>query len=444
MAVEVQPVPGSKVYPRWVGPSLIIGLALVLVVLWYRQRPDGIGDVRFAGELIGVEIVTLLCWALVLMTLLPLVERVFGGLDRMTVWHRRVAVVAVILIPVHLILISTQEDPDASTIGNALGYIALFGLVILILWAILPTLIRLRLKVPHRLRDVAQRGFHQWMSWHRFIGLFVIAAMLHGIFVDQVLREASSLRWIFVAICAVGVAAYGYRELWLQPRLRNFSYTVSETRHLDSSVAEVTLAPAAEAVTFTPGQFLFIGFNGFDEGRKHPFTISSGAGEPHLRLSIANAGDFTRDVYQQMTPGVTAKIVGPFGQFDYTDGGANQIWAAGGIGVTPFISWIRSFPAKLTRSIDFFYSVRTRADAIFLDEMQAAAAAHDSFTLHLHCSDTDGFLTATEITAVVKDPGTTWAYMCGPLPMVTAFKDGLHAQGVPNRNIIWEHFTSIR
>jgi ferredoxin-NADP reductase len=54
-------------------------------------------------------------------------------------------------------------------------------------------------------------------------------------------------------------------------------------------------------------------------------------------------------------------VLGPFGGLDHRDGGQRQIWIAGGTGVTPFISWIRSLDSGFAREVEFWYSVRDPA-----------------------------------------------------------------------------------
>lgn len=426
------------------GPALVVASTLAVVFLWCVQRPPGIPDARFIGEVLGVEAVLLFTWTLVLMALLSPVQRLFGGLDAMTVAHRRTAVVGLGVIVLHWLLVITSRDPDDRSTGNLLGTIALWGLVLFILWAILPTLVRWRIRFPHWLRTISQRGFQTWVSWHRLIGLFVLAAMLHGILVDQVLREAPVALAVYLVICAVGVGAYAYRELWLSRHLRSYDYAVSAVAHLNGSVTEVTLNPIGRSLEFTPGQFVFVGFSSLDGGQKHPFTLSGGVEESSLRVSIADAGDFTDAVYHRLAAGAGARIVGPFGNFDYREGGRRQVWVAGGIGITPFISWIRSFPRSLDFDIDFYYTVRTAGDELFADEILRAAEQHSGFRAHLHASDRQGELTVAEMTAGLASPRDGWAYMCGPLGMVTAMSAGFRKAGLKSSHVVWEHFTSIR
>ena len=161
-----------------------------------------------------------------------------------------------------------------------------------------------------------------------------------------------------------------------------YDYTVGAVRRLDERTVEIALDPARTALAFAPGQFVFVAFGGFDGWQRHPFSISGGGSDLQLELTIKATGDYTGGLVEGVRAGVPAKVSGPFGGFDYRTGGPEQIWIAGGIGVTPFMSWLRSLDAGFNRDVDFHYSVRSPADAVYRDEIQAIAAHHPSLRVH--------------------------------------------------------------
>jgi hypothetical protein len=61
---------------------------------------------------------------------------------------------------------------------------------------------------------------------------------------------------------------------------------------------------------------------------------------------------------------------GPFGGFEYRRGGDAQIWIAGGLAITSFISGIRSLPDDFHHEVSFSCSVSHASAAIFLDEIK--------------------------------------------------------------------------
>jgi predicted ferric reductase len=333
------------------GPAALGAVGVGYAALWIVARPSGQPTGRFIGELCGAEAVLLLCCSLVLATLLPPIERAFGGLDRVAVWHRRVAVAGVVLLVPHLAIVTSPPDPYATTLGHGLGDLALIGLVGLVLWALAPRLRAARWPGP--VRALARTSHEHWLAAHRLTGVFVAVAVAHGAIVDPVLRQSTVLRVAFIVVGAIGIGAYLYREPLARYFVPIYDYTVGATRRLNEHTIQVALDPAHAPLEFTPGQFVFIGFGGFDGWQRHPFSISSAASDRRLELTAKVSGDYTDRLVDRLRPGVPAKIAGPFGGFTFETGGPEQIWIAGGIGVTPFISWLRSVDDDFDRNVDF-------------------------------------------------------------------------------------------
>jgi hypothetical protein len=81
-------------------------------------------------------------------------------------------------------------------------------------------------------------------------------------------------------------------------------------------------------------------------------------------------------------PGMPAVLGGPHGRFDHHRGGPRQLWIAGGVGATPFLSWVRAAEHDgLPSQVDFFYS--NAGIPPFAAEPQAAASRHQAMRLHL-------------------------------------------------------------
>jgi predicted ferric reductase len=425
-------------YAGWLGPALLGAVALGNVVIWLGARPAGGPTGRFIGELCGAEAVLLFSSSLVLTTLLPPIERAFDGLDRVAVWHRRAAVAGLVVLVGHLSLVTSPPDPFATAFGHALGDVALAGLLFLSVWALAPALRAARWPGP--IRRLAQASYERWLGAHRLMGLFVAVAVAHGEIVDPVLHRSSTLRVVFSVVGATGIAAYLYRELIARFVVPTYEYRVGAVERLGETTVEVALQPVGRRLSFSPGQFVFVAFGGIDGWQRHPFSVSSAPDDGDLELTIKDLGDYTRDLLQALRPGVPAKLAGPFGTFDYRHGGHNQVWIAGGVGITPFLSWIRSLDGDFDRDVDFYYSYAGADEALHRDEIVAAATAHPSFRTHLVSSDRDGLLTADAVMAAVPAGGEPWIYMCGPPGMMRSLATGFRRMGVPRRRMRWEDF----
>lgn len=429
-----------------IGGEVIVGLAITNVVLWVLLRPPGVPGTMYLGEILATTAIVLLSCSLVLATRAPFLERFFGGLDRMYLWHRWSAVAAVVLLLPHSALVTSAPDPIRNELGSVLGHVALIGLVVLLLWALAPRLSSVMRRLPTNVQGWFMQ-YQRWFTLHRLTGLFVVAGLVHGALVDPILRRSTILLGWYVAVAAVGTAAYVYRELFLRffSRRWRYDYTVKAITRLDPRALEVVLAPTARPLPFVAGQFVFVHFGGSAEWERHPFTVSSAPQERDLRLSIEALGDYTQHLSDTIQAGAPAIVSVAFGLFDYRNGTREQVWIAGGIGITPFRSWIRAFPPEqqLGFDIDLYYTVRSEDEALFLDEIRSAATQHPTFRPHIIYSQRDGSLTMEHIvetsgggTIVAKD-----VYLCGPSGMVESFQHSLRKLGVPPIHIHFEQFT---
>ena len=424
--------------PTW-GTSLLGILVVANLLLWVVLHPADQPWGRYIGEIVGVEAVLLLSCSLVLTTLLPVAERAFDGLDRVARWHRYTAVSGVVLMLGHPTLAGLTPVPDVSQIGLRLGSLAMLGLVLLSIWALAPSL--KAAGWSRVIRHLASLSHERWLTGHRLTGLFVIAAVIHGAMVDPVLAQSPTLKVTYLLIGTVGVAAYLYRELLARYVVPIYDYVVAEVQRPNDVTIDVFLQPDGRALAFEPGQFIFLAFGGTNGWERHPFTVASAPSQGRLEVSIRALRDYTRDLHENLQPGTPAKVAGPFGAFDFRHGGQQQIWIAGGVGITPFISWIRSLPEDFDRDVAFYYSVNRAAEALYLDEINAAAQAHPSLRPHLVDSSVDGYLTADLVIADLADPSPASVYMCGPPAMMTAMTDGFQRHGIPRSQIRWEQFS---
>ena len=428
--------------PRSLGPATIWALVAGLLVLWLVLRPAGESSGEFVGQLLGAEAVLLMSIGMVLISMLPWVEPWFDGIDRAAIWHRRTMIAGLVLLVPHAMVTS---GADGSSLGGTLGAIGLIGLAALAAWSVLP---RWRSIAPTRLLGVAARlrettwgatlkwwigGYELWRALHRTTGLFLAAGFVHGL-MDGSAFHSQPLRWTYIVIGAVGLGFYGYRELLARHLMALHDYEVAAVTPLGSGLVEIALRPLGRPFDFVPGQFAMLYLEARDGWHRHPFTIASGAHEPVVRVTVKGLGDFTSSIADLLEPGMPAVIAGPHGRFDHRRGGDHQVWIAGGVGITPFLSWLRSADVvSLPPRVDFFYSAA--GPLPFADEVDAVAARHPE--LHPYLVDTrlEGRLTVEEILAAADaDPAELSAFLCGPEPMLTTFTAALRTAGIrPSR-----------
>ena len=446
----------------------ITALALTNIVLWFiflplePDTPQG-QNRQLTAEIISSTAMILMACALFLSTRPRYLEPLFGGLDKMYHAHKNAALAALLMIVAHFLVmplgagdIITETGEEISVVpvtffntflaglsvppgvllvlGETLGLLAFAGLLLLVLLTVAP---RLPL-----VGTFTRFSYSRWLKTHKFIGLFFIMGFFHAITLEsRVLTEPVLFTYLTIA-AAVGTVSYLYTELLAGFLKRRIPFLVDAVHRLNGTTLEVVLKPQGRRPPFTAGQFAFVGFPG-ERGLKepHPFTVSSSPGENLLRFTIKASGDWTRHLNANLEAGALARVDGCYGRFNYKTGGPEQVWVAGGIGVTPFLSWVRDFGDGPDADVDMFYSVRSGDDLLFNEELASAAGPHDGFRYHPWISSVDGNLTVDRIAGLCRgEIAGKHVYLCGPPGMMAAMERGFKRLGVPGRNIHYEEF----
>jgi predicted ferric reductase len=387
-----------------IGPVAVAALPVLNGVLWVASPPRG-GGRQVVGEAAGSTAVMLFATALVLATRARWLERFFGGLDRVYRAHRRAGTWGFAFLALHVAAVPwTLASPG----GAPSGLIAAAGFAVLVV-----------LCVVRRVRYAA------WRRSHRLVGVFFLVSIAHALLVDQIVDAAPGPFLLLSAAYVAGAIAYGHTLVlarFVRPRR---AYLVRTVRRLDPATVEVTLSPRGRRLAFRPGQFAFVTFHQRGLREPHPFTVSSAPSEEALRLTIRTAGRFTARVHRELEPGRRATVEGGYGAPAHAGGRPRQIWVAGGIGITPFLSCLRA--GGPGRRVDLFYVVRRAEDALFRSELEG----YGGLRLHLVVTSDSGRPTAERIAATVGRLEDVDVHLCGPEPMTTGLAAGFRRLGVP-------------
>jgi predicted ferric reductase len=419
-----------------IGNLVIIALVILNIIVWLVFPPINDGRPNFlrqyAGEVIGSNNIILMACSLFLSTRPKWAEKYFGGLDKMYMTHRRTGTAAFLLIFLHVLTV-----PITTTgwrLGNYLAVIAFTGIISIVLITLAP-------RIPF-LSRLTSGDYDDWKKLKRWIGIFFILAFIHALTIGNPLHALIAITWVQIFF-VIGTVSYLYTEIFGGIFKKFLPYQVEAVKHPNNSSTEVTLrARKGPIQKHRAGQFLFVRFPGEkDLNESHPFTISSAPAEEVLRLTIKASGNFTRELFARLKDGTDAIIEGAYGMFNYKTGGPKQIWIAGGIGLTPFLSFIRDMDGHLQHKVDLYYTVRHPEEAIFVDELESAAAKNSNLKVHIRYSAKEGSLTIEDI---VKNAGGNIdgydVYLCGPLPMMQAFEKKFMDLSLPKNNIHYEEF----
>lgn len=411
------------------GIYAIIGLIALFAALHLGLSPEQ-HDPRTTGTTMlgGIAFLLMTC-AIMLSTRATLFEDWFGGLDRMYQVHRVIGVLAALFALVHFFGVPKELPEGVDAAANPIVPSAPLGMLGMI-FLVIGLFIALNRKIRYSF----------WRPTHKIMGLVYLMIVGHfftapAIFVEQF----SPSGVLLLAAAAVGVVCLFY-SIFGMNRKTAVPFTIEAVNALERAT-EVILKPAGQMLDFKPGQFAFVEIEGKGWNEPHPFTISSAPGEGQLRFTMKVLGDWTRKVREELQPGGKVLVRGPYGRFDAEGAGKKQIWLAGGIGLTPFLSKLRAMQPGDPRQIHLVYAAREEQDAIFLEELKTRAAELGNVTLVPLFSDEGNFARVDMMKQKLPDPLNSYEYfMCGPKPMVDGLMKDLKTEGVARSNIHTEAF----
>lgn len=448
------------------GPALVAILWAVPVLLWATAAPleprftDATTTLTSLAVSFALAGISAFAINLVLGARIRFADRLFGGLDKLFAFHRINGRVAFVLLVIHALLIvagraAISWDAVVDLVSTSGGFVIIYGIVALIAMSIAIGM-TLYARLSHELFVYVQRSF----------GFIFLIGCLH-VFMTAGIKATSRPLTIYLAVlAAAGIAAWVYRSLFANLLVRRHDYLVTGVRQLDNWVVEISMTPrAGRPFTYVPGQFVFVTFfsNEFNaqfhpvsiehEGEYaivtlrpgeisnqfHPFSLTSAPGEGRLRIAVKAVGDFTRAMHK-LGEGAAAKVEGPYGGFSYLKvGRKRQIWVAGGIGVTPFLSMVRSLNGT-GHAIDLYFGVKSLDQSYFLAELLTLDRTREDFRLIHVPEDEVGYITADRIEETSGDLKSVDFLLCGPPPMVQNLRGQLIAKGVARSHIHFEKF----
>jgi predicted ferric reductase len=410
-----------------IATSLIIGAGL-LAVPYVSHTNAGTTFSLMASSMAFVAMAI----AQFMATRPPFVEKLFGGLDRIYQFHRKIGIAVLCLILVHWLL-TPDFRGQALTAGlNELaaevGEWAFYGFVFLLLLSIIKVIPKTRFQLPYQ----------YWRITHRFIGLLFVLVAFHQMFIKRPYDSTALLATYLNVFAAIGIASYAYTQLL--PWLRTRKYEVVDVeRHEGATI--VSARPKSRKLRATPGQFGFFRVDKPGLREPHPFTIAGIDDDGSVRFAIKPLGDYTKALRENVAAGDGLTLEGGYGHFNHRRGGSKQIWLAGGIGVTPFLAMASRLKGDEGQDIHMVYCVRDGAEAIGLDTFRAQAEKLGNFSFVLHNSATDGRLDAAKlVSSTDMNPSEADLWFCGPPPLRLAIEKGLKELGKAPRRVEFERF----
>ena len=394
-----------------------------------EDRFSGIATLKSVANI--AALFGIAAWAanLVLSSRVRPVERAFGGLEHLYRLHRRVGVLVVVLAATHALFLTLHAGGSALDLYlPAAGWSTFTGVIALVL---LVGLVATSL--------VGQLPYQTFVLIQRLLGASFVLGAFHTFAVHGTAAGSPTLMIYLAGLTAAGIASLGYRLVGGRLGIGRHRYRVDEVRRLGDDTVEVIMAPVGRPLTFRAGQFVYVTFHQSGIPREaHPFTIASAPGDDSLRLAVKRFGDFTSSM-MTLRPGSQSLLEGPFGRFYLRSDPAHpQTWIAGGIGITPFLSWARSLDRSMPA--DLYYCMPGPEQAHFLDELYDIADRHPTFRVIPMRKRSLGHLTVSDLEAVNPKLSLGHVFICGPPVMIDNLTTGLATRGVPPHRIHSESF----
>jgi predicted ferric reductase len=425
-----------------VGWLVTIIIAITPIVLWLIAAPMGWDSLKNVsenlGKLAGLSGLALFAWAVILSARLKIYNKLFMGLDNTYRAHHIIGSLAFIFLLIHPVLITFRYflssplsayeflKPSLASPFRSLGSIALFSMVVLLG-------ITLYINVKHEKFVLAQR----------LLGFVLFVGAIHAVFVGNSDLGFSaigilSLQVYMLSLVFIAAAVYVYRSIFHGNFAKYYNYTVDSTVTSGDNY-ELILTTNDKKMDYLPGQFSFIKLEAEGIlGQTHPFSMTSNPGEDKLSFGIKTLGDYTAEL-ATVKKGTNAKIDGPYGTFSNKILKASrQVWIAGGIGVTPFVSMSKALDSD--QIVDLYYSAKNIKEAFYLEELNKISKSNNNLKIIPFIEDKVGYITAEYIFKNSNNIDNANFMICGPAIMMKSIRKQLKDHGVKKKSINTEEF----
>jgi 3-phenylpropionate/trans-cinnamate dioxygenase ferredoxin reductase subunit len=407
--------------------------------------PDRGFWVEFAVGLGSIGL-AMLCLQSIPTARLPRVSAAFGH-DALLQFHRQAGIVAFVFIYVHPVILLMAKprylsflDPrvDLLRAGElGFGLVALLMLVGSLTW-----------------RRVLQLSYGWWRLAHGVLAVAILAIGMDHILDVRYYLSNPWTQLVWATLTGGAILSVAHVRLVKPLTLRRRPYRVVAVQREALGIWTVSVEPETErSLRFRAGQFASLIL---DDGpfslRQRPLSIASSAhGGPHLDFTIKALGDSTGRI-SGMQVGTRAYVDGPYGALTLPgDPRAGLMLIAGGIGITPIMSMLRTLHDEGHRAPIVLIDANDRQeDIVFSDELERLATdeAFDLRLVHVLAQPPAGWRGETgSVTAELiarhlpeRALGSWHFILCGPPPMMGSVEGWLLRLGVPSGRIACERF----
>lgn len=419
------------------GIILFVFATIGTLILYYLAKPVGFNwsanTLVLISQVLSLVGTVYLALSFLLSSRFPFLEKMIGGLDIIYKAHHMLGALSFIALLHHPLLLAVGKIPNTDLAlryfipGSNLAYnFGIYALAVMILLLIFTLFVQL--------------PYHIWKNLHSGMGIVLLLGMLHIFFISSDVSRYMPLQvWMFFWM-GVGLISFIYKFFFYQKYQDAYSYKINEVNDFGDFV-EISLVTNSEnKMKYSSGQFIFLSTNNSTVGKEsHPFSIASGTDDDHLKLYCKKLGDYTNRL-SLLECGEQVTVNGPYGTFFETlPLRENIVGIAGGIGITPFLSLIKSEKEISNKNLTLFHVVKNKSDS-FLENASYCNIGDNVKTI-VHESNSQGRFSVEAIKNSLDNMKDKTFYLCGPLSMMESLRTQLLSVGVRPSKIIFEDFS---
>ncbi|WP_193044808.1 ferredoxin--NADP reductase [Mycolicibacterium baixiangningiae] len=234
-----------------------------------------------------------------------------------------------------------------------------------------------------------------------------------------------------------------------EPRSVELTVTdVIEETHDARSLVFAVAEQDRHRIGYRPGQFLTLRVPGADGGAvARCYSLAS---SPHtdaaLQVTIkrVDGGYGSNWLCDNVITGHVIEALPPAGMFTPDDLDSDLLLWAGGSGITPVMSILKSELAAGSGQVMLFYANRDERSVIFAAELRELTARHPDRLSVVHWLESvQGLPHRGQLTTLARRFGEGDAYICGPAPFMATVRAALHDAGLPREAVHTEVFRSL-
>ncbi len=195
------------------------------------------------------------------------------------------------------------------------------------------------------------------------------------------------------------------------------------------------------------------------DGKKvnRSYTIaSSPTRNAYVEISVKRDGLASKYLHASIKEGDKIKVGAAAGKFYFAgDEAKSVVLVAGGVGITPMMSVIRSLTDRgWNGQMYLLFAVKTRQDVIFERELEYLKARHKNLNIKITCTGdpeakadgiydgSKGRLGKEHVEGFIPDLKNARVMLCGPEPQMKSARELFVGLGVPNESVHEEAFVS--